>query len=102
MQFAWKSSAGKPHQQTIRRLVGTFIIGNGAISVKPASYQVFVIITYFLNYLRVDIPSRNARSESPQRSERPRAIVYLGRQKQLASHVRDFLRQKYKIDLPNI
>ena len=28
--------------------------------------------------------------------------MYLERQKQLASHVREFLRQKYQIDLPNI
>src|SRR5271165_1979198 len=99
MQFAWKSSAGKPHQQTIRCLVGTFIIGNGGISVKPASLQAFAIITFFLNHLRVSqCPQRIV----PAQRERPRAIVYLERQKQLATHVREFLRQKYQIDLPNI
>src|SRR5664279_6153115 len=38
----------------------------------------------------------------PEQRERPSANVYLKRKKQLATHVREFLRQKYQIDLPNI
>jgi len=50
-------------QRSDRCVVGTFIIGNGAITVKPASLQAFVIITFFLSYLRVNVPSRQARSQ---------------------------------------
>ena len=52
-----------PHRRSARCLVGTLIIGNGAIIVKPATLQAFVIITFFLSYLRVNVPSRKARSE---------------------------------------
>jgi hypothetical protein len=44
-------------------MVGTFIIGNATTSVKPAAVLAFVIITFFLSDLRVNIPSRQARSE---------------------------------------
>ena len=63
----------------------------------------FVIIGFFLSDLRVIVPSCNTRNESPPSCEtQPESLCTWNDRKQLAEHVRQFLRQKYQIELKNV
>ena len=62
----------------------------------------FAIIGFFFSNLRSYVLLCSARIQARSKRRTPGVIVYLERQKQLANHVRQFLRQKYQIELNNV